>query len=48
MLNSFEKQKQLPTEEGRILVLYLYINFSNLCWYKSETLRPAEGTIVPF
>ena len=37
LLYSFEKK--LSKEEGRISALYLYINFSKLSWYKSETLR---------
>jgi len=37
MLYSFEKK--LSKEECRISALYLYMNFSRLCWYKSESLR---------
>jgi len=37
MLHSFEKK--LSKEEGSISALYLYMNFSKLSWYKSETLR---------
>ena len=36
MLYSFEKK--LSKEEGRISALYLYMNFSKLNWYKSETI----------
>ena len=32
-------RKKLSKEEGRISALYLYMNFSKLSWYKSETLR---------
>ena len=35
MLYSFEKK--LSKDEGRISALYLYMNFSKLSWYKSET-----------
>jgi len=39
MLNGLQFFLMLSKEEGRILALYLYINFAKLCWYKPDTFE---------